>query len=180
MSESAIPSSHSQPAPRQPQLYSIPISIPKREHEHQNDHANDRRPDVQPQSPKYELPQSHKYQYPDQPPNHEYEYPDVRVVNGGYSALVRPPLNKNESENSGYTSLINCQKTREEASVTGRKNEADRLLYVDAIDGDYTQLVRQPLKDNENEAPRYQPLLNNGQRSEVMKKPMQRGREKIN
>ena len=149
-----------------------------------------------------------------------------------YSPLVRPPLSKYESENSGYTSLINGQVSKE-ASATGRKDKADQLLYVDVMDdnytplvrqplkdneapcyqslvnygrkireeasaterkdegnglyddvmdmdGDYTPLARPPLKDNENEVPRYEPLLNNGQGSEEMKKPMQRGREKIN
>ncbi len=81
------------------------------------------------------------------------------MVDGVYSPIVRPPLGKNESENSGNTSLINGQISRE-ASATGRKDQADRLLYVDVIDSDYTPLVRQPLKDNE--APRYEPLLNNG------------------
>jgi hypothetical protein len=153
-------------------------------------------------------------------------------VDGGYSPLVRRPVSKYEHENSGYTSLINGQVSRE-ASATERKDQADRLLYVDVMDGDYTPLVRQPLKDNEapcyqslvnngrktseeasaterkdegnglyddvidmngdytplarpplkdneNEVPRYEPLLNNGQGSEEMKKPMQRGREKIN
>ena len=153
-------------------------------------------------------------------------------MDGGYSPLVRPPLSKYESENSGYTSLINGQVSRE-ASATERNDQADRLLYVDTMDGDYTPLVRQPLKeneapcyqslvkngrktseeasaterkdagnglyedvidmnsdytplarpplkDNENEVPRYEPLLNNGQGSEEMKTPMQRGREKIN
>ncbi len=171
-----FPQNYSQPAILNYSQPQPPIFIPKREHEHHNDHANDSRSDVQPQSAKYELPQSHKYEDPDQPPNHQYEYPDVRVVNGGYSALVRPPLNKSESENSGYTSLINGQISRE-ANATERKDQADRLLYVDLIDGDYTALVRLPLKDNE--VPRYQPLLNNSQRSEEMKKkPMQRGRQK--
>ena len=153
-------------------------------------------------------------------------------MDGGYSPLVRPPLSKYESENSGYTSLINGQVSRE-ASATERKDQADRLLYVDVMDDDYTPLVRQPLKDNEapcyqslvnydektseeasatgrkdqgnglyddvidmngdytplarpplkdneNEVPRYEPLLNNGQGSEEMKTPVQRGREKIN
>ncbi len=154
------------------------------------------------------------------------------MVDGGYSPLVRPPLSKYESENSGYTSLINGQVSKE-ASATERNDQADRLLYVDVMDGDYTPLVRQPLKDNEapcyqslvnngrktseeasaterndegnglyddvidmngdytplarpplqdneNEVPRYEPLLNNGQGSDEMMTPMQRGREKIN
>ncbi len=154
------------------------------------------------------------------------------MVDGGYSPLVRPPLSKYESENSGYTSLINGQVSKK-ASVTGSKDQADRLLYVDVMDdnytplvrqplkdneapcyqslvnygqktreeasaterndegnglyddvidmnGDYTPLARPPLKDNENEVPRYEPLLNNGQGSDEMKTPMQRGTEKIN
>ncbi len=154
------------------------------------------------------------------------------MVDGGYSPLARPPLSKYESENSGYTSLINSQVSRE-ASATEKNDQADRVLYVNTKDGDYTSLVRQPLKDNEapcyqslvkigrktseeasaterkdegnglyedvidmngdytplarpplkdneNEVPRYEPLLNNGQGTEEMKKPMQRGREKIN
>ena len=145
MSEYAIPSNDSQPAPQH-------NSIPDRDYEYQNDRTSG----VQPQSPKYELPQNRKYEYPEQLPNHQYEYPDIRVVDGGYSPLVRPPLSKYESENSGYTSLINGQVSKE-VSATGRKDQADRLLYVDVIDGDYTPLVRQPLKDK---APCYQPLLN--------------------
>ena len=198
-----------------------------------NSSNNNSQTGVQPQSPKYEIPHSHKYEYPEQLPNHQYEDPDVRVVNGGYSPLVRPPLSRNESENSGYTSLINGQKTSEKAGATGKKNEADTLLYVGVIDdeytplvrsplkdneydspryetplnngnktseeasatgrkdegdglyevmdmnNDYTRLARPPLKDNENEVPRYEPLLNNGQGSEEMKKPMQRGKKKI-
>ncbi len=69
-------------------------------------------------------------------------------MNGVYSPLVRPPV----------TSLINAQVSTE-ASATGRKDHADRLLYVDVMDSDYTPLVRQPLKDNE--APCYQSLVNN-------------------
>ena len=149
MSEYAIPSNDSQPAPRQPQEH----SIPDRDHEYQNDGTSG----LPPHSPKYELPQNRKYEYPEQLPNHHYEYPDVRVVDGLYSPLVRPPLGKNGSESNGYTSLINGQVSKE-ASATGRKDQADRLLYVDAMDGDYTPLVRPPLKNNE--APRYQPLLN--------------------
>ena len=203
-------------------------SIPDRDHEYQNDCKSG----VQPKTPEYELPQSHKCEYPEQLPNDQYDYPDVRMVDGGSSPLVRPLVSTTESENSGYTSLINGQISKE-ASATGRKDQADRLLYVDVMDGDYTPLVRQPLKDNEapcyqplvkngrktseeasaterndegngftddvmnmngdytpltrpplkdneNEVPRYEPLLNNGQGSEEIKKPTQRGREKIN
>ncbi len=150
MSEYAIPSNDSQPAPRQPQHQ----SIPDRKQEYQNDRTSG----VQPKTPKYELPQSHTYEYPEQLPHHQYEYPDIRVVNGVYFPLVRPPLGKYESENSGYTSLINGQVSKE-VSATGRKDQADRSLYVDVMDGDYTPLVRQPLKDNE--APCYQSLVNN-------------------
>ncbi len=140
LSEYAIPSKDSQPAPRQPQHN----SIPDRDHEYQNDRTSG----VQPQSPKYDLPQNRKYEYPEQLPNHQYEYPDVRVVDGGYSPLVRPPVSKYESENSGYTSLINGQVSKE-VSATGRKDQADRSLCVDVTDCDFTPLVRQPLKDNE-------------------------------
>ncbi len=151
LSEYAIPSNDSQPAPRQPQHH----SIPNRDHEYKNDRTSG----AQPQSPNCELPQNREYEYPEQLPNHQYDYPDVRVVDGVYPPIVRPPLGKNESENSGNTSLINGQINRE-ASATERKDQADRLLCVDVMDGDYTPLVRQPLKDNE--APCYQSLVNNG------------------
>ena len=74
------------------------------------------------------------------------------MVDGGYSPLVRRPVSKYEHENSGYTSHIIGQVSKE-GSATGRKDQADPLLYVEVMDGDYTALVRQPLKDNE--APRY-------------------------
>ena len=84
------------------------------------------------------------------------------MVDGVYSPLVRPPVSKYESENSGYTSLINGQVSKE-VSATGRKDQADQSLYVDVMDCDYTPPVRQPLK--ENKAPCYQPLVNNGRKT---------------
>ncbi len=175
---------NSQTAPRQPQH----SSIPKRELKYQNDDAND----LTSQYPKYELPESHKYECSEELQSHEYEYPsfgnekanktgktDVPVMDDGeYTPLVRQPLKDNEAP--CYQSLVNNgKKTREEASATERKDEGDEF-YDDVMDmnGDYTPLARQPLKDNENEVPRYEPLLNNGQGSEEIKTPMQRGREK--
>ena len=123
-----------------------------------------------PQSPQYEIPNRRPYEYPDQSQSHQYEYPsleskeadtkektDVCVQDGTYSALVRPPLNRNDS--GCYTSLINNKKTSEKAEPRAKKDEVDELLYVDAIDGDYTQLAK--LKPNEREVPVYQCLLKN-------------------
>ena len=123
-----------------------------------------------PPSPQYEIPNSRPYEYPDQSQSHQYEYPsleskeadtkektDVCVQDGADSALVRPPLNKNESENGGYTSLNKDRKTTDKVGSTAKEDEADELPYVNTIDGDYT-----PLKSNESEMPVYQPLLKKG------------------
>ena len=95
----------------------------------------------------------------------------VEALDAHYTPLVRPPLKNNESENSCYTSLIKNAKTSKKADTTAKKNDADGLSYFDAMDGHYTPLVRPPLKDNEREAPRYEPLLKNGKKER--KKPMQ-------
>ena len=156
---------NSQTAPRQPQH----SSIPKRELKYQNDDAND----LTSQCLKYELPESHKYECPMELQSHEYEYPSfgnekankTGKYTGEYTPLVRPPLKDNEYEDPRYQPLLNySKKTSEEASATERKDEGDGL-YDDVMDmnGDYTPLTRPPLKDNENEVPRYEPLLNNGQ-----------------
>jgi hypothetical protein len=137
-----------------------------------------------PNDPPYELPHSaHEYEYPDLSQSHQYEYPsinkkadiagrtDISTDGDGYSALIRPPLNRNESENGGYTSLIKGQQTSENSGTAGKEDDAgDRSSYVVPNDGNYTPLVRTPLKDNESETPRYEHLLTNGQRTP--KKPM--------
>jgi hypothetical protein len=137
------------------------------------------RPDTDPQRSQYELPNSHLYEsceYPDQSQSHEYEYPSImnkradiagRTDDDGYSALIRPPLNRNESENGGYTSLIKGRQTSENSGTTGKEDDAD---VVDPNNSDYTPLVRTPLKDNESESSHYEPLLTNGQITP--KKPM--------
>ena len=124
--------------------------------------------------PHYEIPTSRQYEYPDQSQNHQYEYPslksaegntkkktDVCVEDGAYSALVRPPLNKNESENGGYTSLIKDKKTTNKVGTTAKKDEADGLSYVDATNSNYTPLVRPPFKDKESEDGCYTSLIKN-------------------
>ena len=91
-----------------------------------------------PRRPHYEIPTGRQYEY--QSHNHQYEYPslksteadtkgktDVRVQDGAYSALIRPPLNKNESENGGYTSLIKDKKTTNKVGTTAKKDVADGL-----------------------------------------------------
>lgn len=150
---SANPSrNNSQPAPRQPQLY----TTPNQEHEYEYVYANDRTFGLQPRSHKYEIPQSAKYEYPEQPQSHQYEYPSigalqlqngksknvkekrnkeasktgktgVGVTDGEYTALVRPPLNNNESDDSGYTHLNNIQRGREKAVATERTDKPDGL-----------------------------------------------------
>ena len=121
-----------------------------------------------PQSPQYEIPTSRPYEYADQSQSHQSEYPSlgskeadtkektsVGVQDGGYSALVRPPLNRSES--GCYTSLIKNEKTSEKADPTAKKDKEDELPYVNAIDGDYTQLAKLKLK--EREVPVYESLL---------------------
>jgi hypothetical protein len=96
-----------------------------------------------------------------------------RTDDDGYSALIRPPLNRNESENGVYTSLIKGQQTSENSGTAGKEDDAnDRSSYVnvDPNNSDYTPLVRTPLKDNESESPRYEHLLTDGQRTP--KEPM--------
>mgnify|MGYP002803525583 CR=1 FL=1 len=183
------------------------------------------------QIPQYEIPSSHPYEYPDQSQSHQYEYPSLKSIEadtrgktnacaqeGGYSALVRPPLNTNESENGGYTSLIKDKKTTDKVGTTAKRDDTnadytplaisplkdkqredsyytsliknektsekavtkaniddvDELLYVDAIDGDYTPLAK--LKPNESEVPAYQHLVKDGQKE--LKKPMPPGKQK--
>ena len=96
-----------------------------------------------------------------------------RTDDDGYSALIRPPFNRNESENGVYTSLIKGQQTSENSGTTGKEDDAgDRSSYVnvDPNNSDYTPLMRTPLKDNESESSHYEPLLTNGQITP--KKPM--------
>ena len=95
----------------------------------------------------------------------------VEALDAHYTPLVKPSLKNNESENSCYTSLINNAKTSKKADTTAKKNDTDRLSYFDAMDGHYTPLIRPQLKDNEREAPRYEPLLKNGQKERKI--PMQ-------
>ena len=134
---------------------------------------------VSPQSPEYEVPTSHQYEYPDLSQSHQYEYPslksteaetkektDVCAQDGAYSPLIRSPLNKNESENGGYTSLIKTEKATDKVGSTEKNDEADGLSYGEATNGDYTPLVRPPLKDNESEDGCYTPLIKNDKTSE--------------
>jgi hypothetical protein len=163
LAESANPpNNNSQPTPNQSQLY----AIPKPRHEYEYVYANDRTFALQPQSPKYEIPQSPTYEYPERPQSHQYEYPslgkpiikkttqreadttgiytDTGVMDSGYSPLVRPPVNNNESGDTGYTHLNNFQ-TGKEAGATERTDKPDGLL--NAMDGEYTPLVRPSLKN---------------------------------
>ena len=133
-----------QSASEQSQNYAVPT----REHDCQNGYVND-----QVFCPRV---QSHEYAIP-----YKYEYPDVRTGNRGYSSLSRPPLDENESENNKYTSLIKAQGTSNEE--IGTNVNTDEMQFVGEVDGNYTPLVRPPLKDND--PPRYTSLLINGQTS---------------
>ena len=117
------------------------------------------------QSPQYEVPTGHQYEYPDKRQSHQYEYPslksteadtkektDVCTQEGAYSALIRPPLNKNESENGGYTSLIKDKNATDKVGTTAKK---------DKTNGDYTPLVRPSSKDKESEDSYYTSLIKN-------------------
>ena len=164
LAESANPpNNNSQPTPNQSQLY----AIPKPRHEYEYVYANDRTFALQPQSPKYEIPQSPTYEYPERPQSHQYEYPSLGkpilkkktqreadttgiytytgVMGSGYSPLVRPPVNNNESDDTGYTHLNNVQRRKEKAGATERTDKPGGLL--NAMDGEYTPLVRPSLKN---------------------------------
>ena len=132
-----------------------------------------------PQSPNYEVPTSHQYEYPDQSQSHQYEYPslktteaetkektDVCTQDGAYSPLIRSPLNKNESENGGYTSLNKTEKATDKVGSTDKNDEADGLSYGEETNGDYTPLVRPLSKDKEIEDGCYTPLIKNNKISE--------------
>ena len=95
----------------------------------------------------------------------------VDALDSHYTPLVRLPLKNNDREDSCYTSLNKHEKTSTIVDTTAKKNDADELSCFDAMNGYYTPLVRPPLKDNEREAPRYEPLLKNGKKER--KKPMQ-------
>ena len=128
-----------------------------------NPDTNGRDIHVPPQTPQYEIPTSVQYKYLDQSRSHQYGCPslnnkeadtmvktDTCVQDSAYSPLAKPPLNRNEGENGGYTFL------KKEEKTTAKKDKEDELLYVDVIDSPYTPLVR--LKHNESEVPVYQSL----------------------
>ena len=132
-----------------------------------------------PQTPQYEIPISPQYEYPYHSQSHQYECPSLNnkeadtrgrtnacAQDSAYAPSARPPLNKNERENEGDTSLNKEEKISEKGDATAKRNEEDELLYVYVTNSDCTPLVSQTLKDNESENGGHTSLINEQQTSE--------------
>ena len=151
-------------------------ALPVLDYDRPNGNVDDRAFVVRLQSPGYERPISHKYEYPENWQGHQYEYPSLgyehvnateKTEDSGYTPLMRLPWNKYESQNGGYTSLIEGEGTVDQGKeAIGTEVNTNGMQYVGVTDGSYTPLARRPLKAAETEVPRYQPLMKDWSTSE--------------
>ena len=145
-----------------------------------NPDIKERGTEPSPQIPQHDIPTCPEYEYPYLSQSHQFGCPSLNnneadrrgktnscVQDSAYSPLARRPLNKNENDHGGPTSLIREERKSEKGDTTAKKDKGDELLqYVDVIDSYYTvtnsdgtPLVSETLKEHQSDNGRYTSLI---------------------